>query len=88
MSGIDGFKVYIATPDGTWITVPYKEENGMAILESDLAPKLPLNVFTTVYVKAFAGVDESPSVSKRLFNQAVAFTYPGRARVTQQISQR
>ena len=87
---IDGFKLYIVVPNGTWVTVPYKEITNkgkvVALVEADVEAKIPLNATTRAYLKTYNAQGESEAKVRTFYLQEIELVTSGAARITRQLS--
>lgn len=89
VEGIDGFKLYLATPGGTWETVPYQEithkGKQVALIVPDLETRIPYGI-TRAYLKTYNSQGESEAKMRTFYRQAINLVTPGAARITESIS--
>jgi hypothetical protein len=89
IQGVDGFKLYLAVPGGTWETVPYQEitykGQQVAVVVPDLESRIPYGI-TRGYLKTFNAFGESEVKMRTFYRQAINLVTPGAARITESIS--
>jgi hypothetical protein len=89
IEGVDGFKLYLALPEGGWETVPYQEithkGQRVAVVVPDLEIRIPYGI-TRAYLKTYNAQGESAVKMRTFYRQTINLVIPGAARITESIS--